>query len=156
MSTQKESQMLYVNVCQWSRVPEERETEQGSTVPMKGGILRHLLENGKKKPNCLLIDVAFSPSFIASYTTDSDTKEMIISLTLDFLEDYLSSILTDRNTGVVTEVKFKGPEADIVGSLDQRSEEMITRESRLDFGDSLLSSLRRQAKKEKTKSEGQY
>ena len=143
---QKEKQKLFVNVCEWKRIPPEKvdAAAKHSQVPVKGGVLRHLVEEGKRQANCLLVDVAFSPSFLELCMTENSAKEAVTSLTLDFLDSYLS-IIADRNTRIVSKAKFKGPEPDIALSLEQQSPELITKESWLDLRDSLLSSLKKES-----------
>lgn len=55
--------MLYVNVCKWTRIPLPAEGPL-SSVPVKGGILRYVVEDDKRRQNDLLIDIAFNPAFI--------------------------------------------------------------------------------------------
>ena len=53
-----------MNVCKWNRVPLPSEDNNSSEVPVKGGILRHVVEDGKRRQNDLVIDIAFNPVFI--------------------------------------------------------------------------------------------
>ena len=72
---------------------------------------------------------------------DSDVMDMLLTVTLDFIDDYLS-IITDRKTKILTE-SFKGPQQDIGFSLDHHNPELITRESWLDLSDTILSSMKK-------------
>ena len=103
------------------------------------------MEDGKRKKKCLLIDIGFSPYFIEANIRDGEMMRVIISMTLDFIDDYLS-ILTDRDVQIVPQV-FKGPEKDVGLSLDQQSPELMTRESWIDLSDTVLTSLKKSRKK---------
>jgi hypothetical protein len=144
----KKNQKLYVNICKWTRVPTKRDSDS-SLIPVKGGVLRCLVEDGRRQPNSLLLDIAFNPGFVDSCLTDSNTLDVFLKMVLDFVDEYLS-ILTDRHTEMLPPAtKFKGPEADIYHSLDQSNPELITKESWMDFQDNLLASLKK-GKKTKT------
>ena len=112
------------------------------------------MEDGKKQPNSLLLDVAFNPAFMDSCMSDTGMLEIFLDLILDFIDEYLS-MLTDRNLRILSpEIKFKGPEADIFHSLDQSNLEKITRESWMDMEEALLTNLKK-GKKSKTGKKGE-
>ena len=149
---QKKNQKLYVNICKWTRVPTKQDSDS-SLIPVKGGVLRCLVEDGKRQPNSLLLDIAFNPGFVDSCLTDGETLDVFLKMVLDFVDEYLS-ILTDRRTEMLPPAtKFKGPEADIYHSLDQSNPELITKESWMDFQHNLLASLKK-GKKTKTGRKG--
>ena len=110
-------------------------------IPVKGGVLRHVVENGKKQPNDLLVDIAFNPCLVQGCINDRVVMERLVALSLDFIDDFLS-ILTDRNTRIMSQ-PYKGPLEDIARSVDEQQAELLTRESWLDFGESILTSIRR-------------
>lgn len=139
-----------MNACKWHRVPEPKTGDD--PIPVKGGLLRHLVHDGKKCPQDLLIDIAFNPLIIETWVKDREMKEILIDLILDFLDDYLL-IVTDRNVQVLLE-DFKGPLDDIGNSLDGESTGRVSRESQLDMEESILSSLKRG--KAKAKRKGEY
>ena len=143
---------MFVNVCKWTRVPVQKDVE-GALIPVKGGVLRHLVEGGKRLPNSILVDVAFNPSFVDSFTRNPDTRHMFLDLVLDFVDEYLS-LLTDRSAEILPGSKFRGSESDIYYSLDQKNPELISRESWMDFGDALLTSLKK-GKKTKAARKGE-
>ena len=107
---------------------------------MKGGILRYVLIDGKRRKNQLLIDIAFNIKMLEECLEHDDLKQMLLSLSLDFIEDYLN-IVTDRNLKMMSQ-KFYGPPNDIGYSLDEMWSDLMSKESRLDLTDSLLSSLK--------------
>ena len=125
-------------MCKWTRVPRPKTDDD--PVPVKGGTLRHLTEGDKKTPD-LLIDIAFNPSVLDECTKETTLEFMLVSLALDFVEDY-AELSVDRKT--CTKLKrplFKGLEEDIRCSLDEQWRGSLSEKSRLDIGDSLLKQL---------------
>ena len=120
-----------------------------SAVPVRGGVLRHVVRDGKKRPSDLLVDIAFAPSFLNVAIGDTEMVQVIIELTLEFMDDYLS-MATDRNTRIESQ-KFEGPREDIGFSLDGQNQELMTSESRLDLSESVLSSLKKGKKMKSTR-----
>ena len=135
---QRKNCRLYINVCKWTRVP--RPKTDNDPIPVKGGTLRYLFEGGKKTQD-LLIDIAFNPSVLDECTKDTTLEFMLMSLAFDFVESY-AELRVDRKT--CTKLKrplFKGLEEDIRCSLDEQWRGSLSKESRLDIGDSLLKQL---------------
>ena len=134
-----------MNVCQWTRVP--RPKTDSDPVPVKGGALRHLVDNGRRRQNELVIDIAVNPYVLQECLKERELKVMLVSLSLDFIDEFLA-ITTDRNVQNVEE-EFKGQREDISYSLDEQWSELLTRESRLDIGDSLLRTLNKKQSQSK-------
>ena len=142
-----------MNVCTWTRIPRPRLGKE--PIPVKGGVLRHLVEDGTRRQNELLFDIAFHPHVVEECTKSTDLRPMLISLSLDFTDEYLS-VVTDGTYQVLPQ-KFKGPRSDVVNSLDDTNAELLSRQSRLDLGESILGSLkRRKGKKAKNTRKGLY
>lgn len=138
VSSKRKNCRLYINVCKWTRVP--RPKTDNDPIPVKGGTLRYLFEGGKKTQD-LLIDIAFNPSVLDECTKDTTLEFMLMSLAFDFVESY-AELRVDRKT--CTKLKrplFKGLEEDIRCSLDEQWRGSLSKESRLDIGDSLLKQL---------------
>lgn len=68
-------------------------------------------------------------------------EDMLISLSLDFVEDFTKLQIERKSCRKIKE-KFKGIPKDIQCSLDEQWRELLSEESRLDIGDSLLKQLR--------------
>ena len=86
------------------------------------------------------MDIAFNPYVLGECLKNEELKQMLISLSLDFVDDHLK-IVTDRQLRKVSE-KFRGSQKDIVYALDESWSDLLSEETRLDMGDSLLRSLR--------------
>ena len=140
LHSQKAQYKLYVNLCQWKRIPHQKDWTD-PVIPVKGGVLRHVVENGKKQPNDLLVDIAFNPCLVEHCKADRAVMDRLVTLSLNFIDDFLS-ILTDRNTQILPEL-YKGPLEDISHSIDEHQAELLPRECWLDMEESILSSIKR-------------
>lgn len=141
------SHKLYINICKWAKIP----SPQGDTdpVPVKGGILRHLVKNGKKTSD-LLYDVAFSPQFLEECQQKVPLQDMLNSLIIRFIEDMIKLKINQESLKKMKS-DFKGPRADIPNSLDERFNHFLPMESRLDIGDTILEELSRMGLSEHSK-----
>lgn len=137
---QGNSQKLFVNVCKWSKLP--RPKTDVDPIPVKGGVLRHLVKKGKRVPP-LLFDLAFNP-YVTDQCggTDPVLYEMLVSLTIQFIAD-ATGVEVDPSKCERLSHLHKGPLKDIHNSLDENFNHLLPPESRLDVGQSILDALQR-------------
>ena len=120
------------------RVPSPKTDDD--PIPVKGGTLRHLTES-KKKTQDLLIDIAFNPSVLDECTKEKTLEFMLISLALDFVENFAELRIDRKSYMKLKQQSFKGLQEDIRCSLDEQWRGSLSEESRLDIGDSILKQL---------------
>lgn len=97
MCMQERTCSLYINACKWIRVPKPV-TEQ-SPIPVKGGILRYLIDERTKlkvPSKDLVFDVAFNPGVIEECTQSPVMDGMLASLILEYVEDMTDLKVLDR------------------------------------------------------------
>ena len=124
-------------MCKWTRVPKPK--TDSDPVAVKGGVLRHVTKNGKKTKH-FLIDIAFNPYVLDECAKQQDLEDMLVSLALDFVEDF-AELKLDRKSCRKLREEFVGPQNDIQCSLDEQWKDGLSKESRVDIGDSLLKQL---------------
>lgn len=127
-----------MNICKWSKLPAPK----GDTdpIPVKGGVLRHMVDKSGKQLSDLIYDVAFNPTVINECSSVSVLREMLHSLILDFVTDMLKVQVDHATLRQVSECTYKGLEKDIGNSLDERRH-LISKESQLDMRESILDEL---------------
>ena len=108
-------------------------------IAVKGGVLRHVTKNGRKT-NHFLIDVAFNPYVLDECARQQELEDMLVSLALDFVEDF-AELKLDRKSCRKLREEFVGPQNDIQCSLDEHWRDGLSKESGVDIGDSLLRQL---------------
>ena len=128
---------LFINVCKWAKVPHP--LTDADPVPVKGGTLRYDVVNGHKTVN-FVYDIAFNPQVVEECSSNPVLFDMLTFLSLDFVED-MTKLNVHRDTVAKSDVK--GTQAEIHYSLDEGLKHLLPKESRLDFGDSLLDELGR-------------
>ena len=124
-------------MCKWIRVPRPKTDDD--PISVKGGMLRHVTKNGKKTKD-LLIDIAFNPYVLDECAKQQELEDMLVSLALDFVQDFTEQKVDRKSCSKVREV-FVGLESDIQCSLDEQWKDRLSEESRLDIGVSLLKQL---------------
>lgn len=93
--TQYNCSRLYLNVCQWDKLPHPK--SDTDPVPVKGGVLRHKMDKvSNKKTNELIYDIAFNPKVIAEISTSQELQEMLNRLCFDYLKDIVEITVTDK------------------------------------------------------------
>ncbi len=137
--SQNQQCKLYLNVCQWQRVPRPKSDDD--PVPVKGGTLRHLTTKEGKKTKHLIFDVAFNPYVLEECMKEKTLEDMLISLSLDFLED-ITALRVQRKSCMKVKERVMGVAMDVHCSLDEQWRELLSQASRLDVGESLLSQLK--------------
>ncbi len=110
-------------------------------VPVKGGALRHFTTTEHKKTKNLIFDVAFHPYVLDECAKEKSLEDMLISLSLDFVED-TTGLRVKRESCVKLKEAMMGVPMDIQCSLDEEWRGSLSKESRLDVGESLLSKLK--------------
>ena len=116
-----------------------RPKTDNDSIPVKGGILRHVTKNGNKTKD-LLIDIAFNPYVLDECAKQQELEGMLVSLALDFVEDFTEQKI-DRKSCRKAKEEFVGLQNDIQCSLDEQWKDGLSNESRLDIGESLLKQL---------------
>lgn len=129
---------LYINVCKWRKVPRPK-TDQ-DPIPIKGGTLRHVVRDGKRTKH-LVLDIAFSPSVIEECLVAADMSDMLISLCLDFVQDFISVNFDRKSCKKLPNKKFVGSQMDMHYSLDYTLKELLSADTKLDVGDAILNQL---------------
>jgi len=104
--------LLYINVCQWTKVPGPK--TENDAIPVKGGILRNL------EKAVQVYDVAFNPSVIENCTRQ-DVEGQLIQLVLDYTTD-MTELKLKRNSCKKVTKKFVGAEKEIISSIDERQQ----------------------------------
>ena len=130
---------LFLNICKWKKVPPP--SSDADPVPVRGGVLRHVVENSSSKSSDLLYDVAFNPSVVEECFPQPLLQDMLHSLTLDFVSDTLN-VRVEAPSLKVTDIVFKGLASDIQPSLEG-NRQLISHESHLDIRESILEELSR-------------
>ena len=104
--------MLYINVCQWTKVPAPK--TDNDAIPVKGGTLRNLDKIAQ------VYDVAFNPSVIKDCTR-RDAEGQLIQLILDYTTD-MTKLKLKRNSCKKVSRKFVGSEKEVISSIDERQQ----------------------------------
>ena len=130
---------IFINVCKWDRVPKPK--TDSDPVAVKGGVLRHPTEAGKKMATDLLIDIAFHTSVVEECERDPDLQAMLRDLILDFVADF-ASVELDRSSCTRLDVPHRGSKEDLWYSLDEQWREMLSEETRMDVRHTVLSHLK--------------
>ena len=104
--------MLYINVCQWTKVPAPKTDNEA--IPVKGGTLRNLDKTAQ------VYDVAFNPSVIIDCTRQ-DVEGQLIQLILDYTTDMIKLKLK-RDSCKKVGKNFVGSEKEIISSIDERQQ----------------------------------
>ena len=138
-------------MCKWVQIPGP--TSDTDPIPVKGGVLRHLVKNGHKTEH-LLIDIAFNSYVIEECCKRSELEQLLIGLSLDFVSDF-TKLSVDKQSYKKLKVAFKGAKEDMGHSLDERLNHLLPKESHMDIGESILDELHRMSVSEDKKSEGE-
>lgn len=102
--------ILYINVCQWSQVPKPK--TDNDAIPVKGGMLRKL------DPTTQVYDIAFNPAILEE-CAQQEVNEQLLQLILDYTID-MTKLKLKRNTCKKLNKKFVGSLQDIISSIDER------------------------------------
>ena len=127
-------------MCKWDRVPKPK--SDSDPVAVKGGVLRHPTENGKRIAGDLLLDIAFHTSVLEECERDPDLRAMLRSLILDFVADFTSVELDRLSCSRLDDTTHRGSKEDVWYSLDEQWREMLSEETRVDVGYTVLSHLK--------------
>lgn len=132
---------LYLNVCKWSRVPHPK--TDNDPIPVKGGVMRHLLhKESKRKTRDVVYDIAFHSDVLVECLKQRELEEMMASLCWDYVENETSLRIANRKDCKKMEVSHKGVLGDIRSSLDEEWRHLLSQDSKMDIGDSILKQLR--------------
>ena len=104
--------MLYINVCQWTKIPAPK--TGNDAIPVKGGTLRKLDKTAQ------VYDVAFNPSVIKDCARQ-DVSGQLIQLILDYTTD-MTKLNLNRNSCKKIGKKFIGSEKEVISSIDERQQ----------------------------------